>query len=462
MALRLNSQFCSQIAKQVPWGRKDRKFAATSYNVYVSQNQTCKASSIKINDRRTTVHKPIEIERRSANYKPNIWEHDFIQTLNNEYSGEVHDIKENIDTNLAELVNHALDLPLNLRITRVEAKWYIDALSRKAGVNSNLLELAKLDYNIVQAAHQKDVIDMSRWWKNLGLPKKLPFARNRLVECFLWSVGVAYEPQYSYLRQELTKLVILLTTIDDIYDIYATFEEAELFSDAVERWDVSAVEQLPDYMKLCFLALYNTINEIAYDTLKEHGLNIIPCLRKTLVAQFKSFKLEAKWFHTGYKPTLQEYLDNACISLGGPLVLVHSYFLMRPEITKEALEYIESYPSLIRLTSMILRLADDLGTSKAEVERGDVPKSIQCYMHENDVNEEVARKYIRHLTDETWKKMNAELLVDSPVPQAFVKFAVNWIRTAETTYQNEDGHGVPDKETKTRVLSLLVDPIPIA
>ncbi|KAF5177500.1 hypothetical protein FRX31_032913, partial [Thalictrum thalictroides] len=86
MALRLNSQFCSQIAKQVPWGRKDRKFAATSYNVYVSQNQTCKASSIKINDRRTTVHKPIEIERRSANYKPNIWQHDFIQTLNNEYS----------------------------------------------------------------------------------------------------------------------------------------------------------------------------------------------------------------------------------------------------------------------------------------------------------------------------------------------------------------------------------------
>ncbi|KAM1136487.1 hypothetical protein ACFX2B_034190 [Malus domestica] len=35
------------------------------------------------------------------------------------------------------------------------------------------------------------------------------------------------------------------------------------------RWDIKAVENLPDYMKLCFLALYNTVNVMVYDTLKK-------------------------------------------------------------------------------------------------------------------------------------------------------------------------------------------------
>ncbi|KAK6135480.1 hypothetical protein DH2020_030782 [Rehmannia glutinosa] len=37
---------------------------------------------------------------------------------------------------------------------------------------------------------------------------------------------------------------------------------------------------------------------------------------------------------------------------------------------------------------MILRLANDLGTSPDEMERGDVPKSIQCYMNDTGVDRE--------------------------------------------------------------------------
>lgn len=47
-------------------------------------------------------------------------------------------------------------------------------------------------------------------------------------------------------------------------------------------WDVKAVQVLPDYMKICFLALYNTVNEFAYDALKEHGQDILPYLTKAV------------------------------------------------------------------------------------------------------------------------------------------------------------------------------------
>lgn len=46
------------------------------------------------------------------------------------------------------------------------------------------------------------------------------------------------------------------------------------------------MEQLPDYMKICFLALYNTTNGIAYEALKEEGLNVIPYLKKSVVFHF--------------------------------------------------------------------------------------------------------------------------------------------------------------------------------
>ena len=40
--------------------------------------------------------------------------------------------------------------------------------------------------------------------------------------------------------------------------------------------------------------------------------------------------------------------------------------------------------------------------------RGDIPKSIQCYMHESGATEEEARSHIKMLISKTWKKLNKE------------------------------------------------------
>lgn len=77
----------------------------------------------------------------------------------------------------------------------------------------------------------------------------------------------------------------------------------------------------------------------------------------------ESYLLEARWCHSGYKPSLSEYLDNAWISISTPVVLTHSYFLTANTISDEALQCLMSYPNIVRLPAIILRLADDLGTS---------------------------------------------------------------------------------------------------
>jgi len=67
------------------------------------------------------------------------------------------------------------------------------------------------------------------------LTNQLPFVRDRIVENYFWTVGLIYEPQFGYIRRIMTIVNALVTTIDDIYDIYGTLEELELFTSMVEK-----------------------------------------------------------------------------------------------------------------------------------------------------------------------------------------------------------------------------------
>lgn len=96
-----------------------------------------------------------------------------------------------------------------------------------------------------------------------------------------------------------------------------------------------------------------------------------------------------------------------------------------------------------------------------ELERGDVSKSIQCYMCEANASEADAREHIRGLTDETWKKMNREYVIGCVFPQPFADAALGLARCAESAYLKGDGFGAPDSEMNGYAASLVVKPIPI-
>jgi len=68
------------------------------------------------------------------------------------------------------------------------------------------------------------------------LGEKLDFVRDRPMVYLLWTVGVIFEPQFGNCRRMLTKVNSLITTIDDVYDVYGTLDELELFTDAIVRF----------------------------------------------------------------------------------------------------------------------------------------------------------------------------------------------------------------------------------
>ncbi|WOG95360.1 hypothetical protein DCAR_0414675 [Daucus carota subsp. sativus] len=362
---------------------------------------------------------------------------------------------------MARKVSHALDMPLHWKLPRVEAIWYIDTYEQEQNMIPSLLKLAKLQYNIVQSVHQKEVSKLASWWTDIGLDK-MTFARDRLVEHYFWCNGMVSDPEYSAFRDMGTKVICLITTIDDVYDVYGTLEELELFTDYVDRWDITEIDKLPMNIKTVLLAMFNTTNQIGYWTMRERDFNIIPYLSKQCADLCKAYLKEARWYHSGKKPTLDEYLKNAVVSIAAPIMLFCAYFLTADKITVEALEYIDKLPSIMWCPSMILRLTNDLGTSSDELTRGDNLKAVQCYMNDSGESEEVARKYVDNLVHETWKILNKDLLGSYPFGEPFLTANPNLARTTQTFYQYGDGHGIPQHWTKDHLKSLLVEPFALS
>ncbi|KAM7500894.1 hypothetical protein LguiA_025308 [Lonicera macranthoides] len=358
--------------------------------------------------------------------------------------------------------SYALKLPLQWGVEWYNVKRQIQILGKEDNTNNVLLKLAKLNFNRVQAAHHKDLREILRWWRNLGLAESLSFTRNRIVESYLWAVGVAFEPREGSLRKWLAKVTKMIIIIDDIYDVYGSLEELEHFTAAVNRWDTKEIEKLPDCMKICFQTLHEVTNEIAFEIQKEKGWNLVlPYLQQAWADFCKALLVEAQWYNKGYTPSLQEYLDNGWISSSGPVLSLHVLFSVTHEVQlQEQVTYLlQKTQDLVHYTSLIIRLCNDEGTSAAELERGDAPSSILCFMREANASEEAARKHIRSVISNTWKKINKECIIQSPLLKPFVKYTTNTARVAHFIYQNGDGFGVQDRETRDQISSLLVEPL---
>nr|AXY92167.1 terpene synthase 2 [Rhodomyrtus tomentosa] len=363
---------------------------------------------------------------------------------------------------LASYVSHALDMPIHWRPNRLEARWFMDVYEKHQDMFPSLLRLAKLDFNLVQSVHKKEVSNMARWWVDLGA-NKMTFFRDRLVEHYFWCCAMVFEPQYSAFREMTTKLTCMVTLIDDVYDVYGTLEELELLTDFLVRWDITDIDKLPPTIRDSYMALYNTTNEIGYWTMRELGINTIPYMRKVWADECKAYIKEVNWYNKGIKPTLKEYMDISVDSIGGLIMLLGSYFLTTHKLTEEGIDYVSKIPRVMHCSAKILRLNNDLSTSSYELARGDNFKALECYMNETGASEEATREHVRNMVHEAWKQMNKDVFEDYPFPGfgPFLGACLNLARASQCFYQYGDGHGLPDNETKDHLVTALFEPVPL-
>ncbi|CAH9059556.1 unnamed protein product [Cuscuta europaea] len=394
------------------------------------------------------------LHRRSAIYQPNIWNYDFIQSLHSEF-GDVehqrraHKLKKEVLRGL--LFDESLDAVAKLEL--------IDNIEKMAISHHFEKEIVEcLDHIMLSSANTKFLHSKMDLY---GTALHFRVLRRYGHDV---SQGVVSELEHGESRKWLTKATILSLIVDDIYDIYGSIPDLEILTNAIDMWDPNRVGDLPECMRICFEALDNITNGIVLHICEHKGWDdnsALPCLRRAWADFCKTLLVEAKWESIRYTPTLREYLDNGWISSSGPLLLLQLILGVAQDFS-EVMEFIQKRRDLVYNTSLIIRLCNDLGTSIAEMERGDVPSSIQCYMKEEGVTEDVAREHIRNMVHDALTEINNHCLNTkqfSSSMRMLVKCVTNAARVSRFVYQSGDGYGVQDGKTRDLIISCLIEPI---
>ncbi|XP_031284192.1 (-)-germacrene D synthase-like [Pistacia vera] len=309
--------------------------------------------------------------------------------------------------------------------------------------------------------HQIELSHIAKWWKDLDFAHKLPFTRDRVIECYFWIVGVYFEPEYPLARRILTKVIAMTSVINDVYDVYGTIEELELFTEAIERWDVGAMNQLPGYMKLCYWSLLDVYSETEKDMADQGRLYRLHFAKEAMKTLVRNYFYEAKWCHQNYVPSLDEYMTVALVTSGYSMLATTSFVGMGNIVTKEAFEWLFTNPKMINASSVICRLMDDMVSHKFEQKRGHVASSIECFMIQHGATEEEARNEFQKQVIDAWKDINEECLRPTAVSMPLLDRILNLSRVIDVMYKDEDGYTHAHVVLKDSVASLLINPVPL-
>ncbi|KAB2610037.1 (-)-germacrene D synthase-like [Pyrus ussuriensis x Pyrus communis] len=352
---------------------------------------------------------------------------------------------------LAKAVTHALNQPLRKGLPRVEARYYLSVYQElRESPNETLLTFAKLDFNRLQRVHQ--------WWKDLDVPNKLPFSRDRLVEVyFCFSMSVHFQPQYSFARRTSCKVAAIVSIIDDIYE-YDTNEELKLFTEAIERWDVSAMDQLTEYMKVCYRALLDVYSEIQEKLAHDGKLHQIHHAREAMKKQVRGYFDEAKLFRQKHMPSLDEYMSVPLVT-GGCLLLITTSFVGMAEATIDSFDWLLTSPPVVKATSTIIRLMDDIVEHKFEQEKEHFIGVVNCYMKKYGATEEEAITELQGQVNNAWKDINEACLHPTAVPMPLLIRFLNFARVMDVVYKHEDGYTNAKGVVKDLIISTLVEPV---
>ncbi|KAI8528315.1 hypothetical protein RHMOL_Rhmol12G0140700 [Rhododendron molle] len=298
------------------------------------------------------------------------------------------------------------------------------------------------------------------WWKEWDLRAHIPHVRDRAVECFFYSTAVCFEPQYSLARSVLTKTMIMISVLDDTYDAYGTYEELKCFTNAVQRWNMNAIDQLPKYMKPIYKALLNVHDEFYQEMAKKEINNSVQYLEEAYKEIVLCYDVETEWLKKGYVQTMEEHLANALVTCTSPLLTTAAFVGMGEIATPEAFQWLQSQPQILMACSTIFRVINDIQSCKTEEERGHVTTGVECYMMQHGVSKSEAIRELFKIIENAWIDINEEMMRPTMISRELVIRLLNFACLYGVVYKYNDGYTQPEC-AKDSIIALYEDSIPI-
>ncbi|KAH6780517.1 hypothetical protein C2S52_011754 [Perilla frutescens var. hirtella] len=357
---------------------------------------------------------------------------------------------------LSKCVNEALQMPIHKSLTRLMARKFISMYQEDESHNEILLNFAKLDFNIVQKMHQRELSDATRWWKKFDVANKMPYVRDRIVELFFWMVGVYFEPQYTSARKILIKVISMASILDDTYE-YATLDELQILTDVIQSWDANTtLEDSPPHIQMCYKCLVDTYAEIEDEMVKIGETYRVQYAKQEMKKLASAYFEEAKWLYNNHIPTLDEHMKVALVSCGYMMLSTTSLVGMGDLVKKKDFDWVTNEPLIVQASSVICRLMDDLVGDAYEQKAS----SIHCYMKQYGVSVNEACAKLREQVKNAWKDMNQECLEPRLTSMPILMRIVNLGRVINLLYADDDCYANPVK-SKDWINLVLVEPVKV-
>ncbi|KAK1613077.1 hypothetical protein QYE76_036750 [Lolium multiflorum] len=306
---------------------------------------------------------------------------------------------------LSEQVKRNLEIPLPRNLKKIDAPYYIAEYEQEQACNTSMLELAKVEFNLLQRLHQQELHDFCQWGNNLYKEVGLSYSRDRIVELYFWSYTVHYEEHHGHARTILAKVSVLVSLLDDTFDMHATLEDGRKLNEAIQRWDDDAICVLPEYLKMYYVKLTNTFNEIEGELKQDHKYRVGYC-RKAFQTLCRHFQLESEWFHNNDIPSFEDHINCSVISTSTPTICVALLLGMGDEATEETFKWAIGCTDAVKACGQVARFMNDMAAFEHGKNKMDVACSVDSYMNQHHVTSEVAIAVLDNLVEDAWKTIN--------------------------------------------------------
>ncbi|CAM0943193.1 unnamed protein product [Alopecurus aequalis] len=370
-------------------------------------------------------------------------------------------MKGNLQSPAAEQVSRALDHPLPRFTKQIETMHYIGEYAQEGTHDGTLLELAKINSNLMRSIHLKELKDLSLWWRDLYDAVNLKYSRDRVVEVYFWCSGMIPEEDQSRARLLFVKAFALVSILDDTFDVGATIEECHSFNEAMQRWDKSTVSIVPEYLRMLYIKTLSNFEKFE-DVLEPHEKYGISYAKKAYQLQSEYHMLEAQWTNDKYQPSFEEHEELSSLSTALPmLILVGLMGYGCAVTTKELLEWTSALPDVVRAASKIGRFLNDVSSFKLGKNKKDVISAVECYMLEKGVSGDEAMAGIAAMTEENWRVVNKACIEVKPALLPAAQLAASAARACEVMYlRGRDGYTFGE-HVKGLLTAFYLAPIPL-
>ncbi|XP_071687884.1 10-epi-juneol synthase-like [Rutidosis leptorrhynchoides] len=369
-------------------------------------------------------------------------------------------VVDTLESDLVQQVKHALIIPSYRGVQMIEARLYFANYREECCKYNSLQKLANAHFNYLQLLQKEELRIVTQWAKDMEFQIITPYARDRVPELYLWTLAIYLEPHYSQGRIMVTKIAQLITVFNDTYDAYATIHELRLLTDAVNRWELSAIDQLPDNIKPLYKALLDTYADFEEQLSKEGRASRVHTSKRTFQELARGYHQEAEWRHNLQVPSFDDYIENGLITSTYNVFSVSFLMGMGDIVNEEVVAWYESHPKILKALDLLGRLYNDVTSFKFERQRAQKQiTSVDAYMNTFGVEENEAVDEIKKMLENAWKDINEECLKPTKFSMEILSIFLNLARMTDFVYRYMDTFTFPEKSIAEYITLLFVGPV---